>query len=105
MTLSPTSCVFQDLTTKKLIGSGYKRNGLYYLDLGASPTALSATILTPVALQIVSSFAAKVASSSQLESYFDLAFKACQLGKHHRGSFPCSLDNHQSSPYIVDIDI
>lgn len=44
ITFSPSSCVFQDLRTKKVIGSGHERNGLYYLDLGVSHTALSTTV-------------------------------------------------------------
>jgi hypothetical protein len=28
----PTSCAFQDLKTKKMIGSGHEKDGLYYLD-------------------------------------------------------------------------
>ena len=43
VTFSPF-CVFQDLKTKKLIGLGHERNGLYYLDHGDTVTALSATI-------------------------------------------------------------
>ena len=32
ITFDPTSCIFQDLETKKEIGSGQDKDGLYYLD-------------------------------------------------------------------------
>lgn len=41
VTFYPHSCVFQDLSTKKTIGCGKERDGLYYLDL-PSTTAASA---------------------------------------------------------------
>ena len=31
VTFFPTHCVFQDLTTRKIIGSAEEREGLYYL--------------------------------------------------------------------------
>ena len=34
VTFYPSSCIFQDLRTKKMIGLGHKHNGLYCLDLG-----------------------------------------------------------------------
>lgn len=33
VTFSPSSCVFQDLKTKEVIGSWHEHNGLYYLDM------------------------------------------------------------------------
>jgi hypothetical protein len=32
ITFDPTSCIFQDLRTKEMIGSGHEKDGLYYLD-------------------------------------------------------------------------
>ena len=41
---SPSSCVFQDLKTKKVISVGHESNDLYCLDHGDSVLALSAMV-------------------------------------------------------------
>ena len=50
ITFDPTSCVFQDLKTKEMIGSGHEKDGLYYLNPNNfashafSASALNATL-------------------------------------------------------------
>ena len=51
ITFSPTFCGFQDLKTKKTIGSGHEKNGLYYLDPNASnPSSVFAfsAVVSPI---------------------------------------------------------
>ena len=50
ITFDPTSCVFQDLKTKEMIGLGHEKDGLYYLNPdnfashAFSASALNATV-------------------------------------------------------------
>jgi len=48
VTFYPSYCVFQDLQTKKMIGGGHERDGLYYLNgvSTADANGLAAVLLT-----------------------------------------------------------
>lgn len=48
ITFSPTSCVMQDLTTKKMISSGHEKGNLYYLDPDRSPLPPSIALSTTI---------------------------------------------------------
>lgn len=41
VTFYPSSCVFQDLKTKRTIGGGHESDGLYYLDSGPRAGAVA----------------------------------------------------------------
>lgn len=46
VTFYPSYCIFQDLQTKRMIGGGHERDGLYYLDsfILASSRALAINV-------------------------------------------------------------
>jgi len=50
ITSFPSHCVFQDLSTRKRIGSGHERGDIYYLDDRVTPTGLVAGQPDPVLL-------------------------------------------------------
>uniref|UniRef100_A0A2N9EWV2 Integrase catalytic domain-containing protein n=1 Tax=Fagus sylvatica TaxID=28930 RepID=A0A2N9EWV2_FAGSY len=89
ITFDPTLCAFQDLKTKKMIGSGHEKNGLYYLDTNKSVfstfLALSATV-SPLQwhFRLGHPSLAKLKSAIPALSHVpSLECEACQLGKHH----------------------
>lgn len=111
VTFSPTSCIFQDLRTKKTIGSGHEKDGLYYLDPGepptSVPTALSATV-SPLQWHYRlghPSLAKLRAVIPTLSPISVLECEACQLGKHHRSSFSSSSVRQTESFAAVHTDI
>lgn len=41
------SCIFQDLTTKKMLGLGCEKDGLYHLDLSEPTSSILSAIFLP----------------------------------------------------------
>ncbi|KAK4385974.1 Retrovirus-related Pol polyprotein from transposon TNT 1-94 [Sesamum angolense] len=71
-----------DLQTRRIIGGGHERGGLYFLNT-APPNDKVLPIKSP-----------------------HLECESCELGKHHRASFPSRVDNRSSSPFtLVHSDI
>jgi hypothetical protein len=112
ITFDPTLCAFQDLKTKKMIGSGHEKNGLYYLDTNKSVfstfLALSATV-SPLQwhFRLGHPSLAKLKSAIPALSHVpSLECEACQLGKHHVSSFSSSSHSRQPESFdVVHTDI
>jgi hypothetical protein len=114
ITFDPTSCVFQDLKTKEMIGSGHEKDELYYLDPDNSAShaysalALSATV-SPLQWHFRlghPSLAKLKFAIPTLSHVLSLECEACQLGKHHRSSFSSSGPSRQSESFdLVHTDI
>jgi hypothetical protein len=114
ITFNPTSCVFQDLKTKEMIGSGHEKNGLYYLDPdnstshAFSASALSATV-SPLQWHFHlghPSLAKLKFSTPTLSHVPSLECEACQLRKHRHSSFSSSGPSRQSKSFdLVHTDI
>ncbi|KAL0326609.1 UNVERIFIED_CONTAM: Retrovirus-related Pol polyprotein from transposon RE2 [Sesamum angustifolium] len=108
VTFYPSYCVIQDLQTRRTIGTGHERGGLYFLD----PTppvdarALSASV-SP--LQWHSRLGHPSLPTLQKLLPIDsarLECESCELGKHHRASFPPRVEKRSSSPFtLVHSDI
>ncbi|KAK4381918.1 Retrovirus-related Pol polyprotein from transposon RE2 [Sesamum angolense] len=95
---------FPDLQTKKTIGDGHERDGLYYLDTTTTPVSahtISATIspfqwhccLGHPSLAKLEQLLPLESAVSKLECEF------YELGKHHRVSYPSRVNNCSSSPF------
>ena len=116
VTFFPSYCVFQDLLTKQKIGSGSEKNGLYFLDLalnkqGQSSVAHHSTVPTKATEEIwlwhqrlghPSFYLLQFLFPSLLSSNRISSFKCenCELGKHHRVSFPISF-NKSTTPFSI----
>ncbi|KAK8934710.1 hypothetical protein KSP39_PZI014426 [Platanthera zijinensis] len=108
VTFLPSSCVFQDLTTGKVIGSGSMVDGLYVLDSDAAPptTALYSSTTHPLyswhcRLGHPSISVMKLLFPALSTAVFD-AFVCddCTLNKHHRSSFT-NVSLPSSTPFAV----
>ncbi|KAL0316464.1 UNVERIFIED_CONTAM: Retrovirus-related Pol polyprotein from transposon RE2 [Sesamum radiatum] len=108
VTFSPSYSVIQDLQTRRTIGTGHKRGGLYFLDTTplVDARALFASISPlqwhsrlghpslPTLQKILPIHSAR------------LECESCELGKHHRASFPPRVEKRSSSPFtLVHSDI
>ena len=110
VTFYPTHYVFQDLCTKKTIGSGQVINGVYHLD--SSPPLASAAFsssnstfqwhyrLGHPPIQLLQQLGLSPTSESRLEC------QACELGKHHRSSFSPRINKRSLHPFdLVHSDV
>ncbi|KAL0370945.1 UNVERIFIED_CONTAM: Retrovirus-related Pol polyprotein from transposon RE2 [Sesamum angustifolium] len=98
---------FPDLQTRRMIGGGHKRGGLYFLN--TSPIDARALFASISPLQ----WHCRLGHLSLPTLQKDLPIKSshlecesCELGKHHRASFPPRVDKRSSSPFtLVHYDI
>ncbi|KAL0285929.1 UNVERIFIED_CONTAM: Retrovirus-related Pol polyprotein from transposon RE2 [Sesamum angustifolium] len=108
VTFYPSYCVIQDLQTRRMIGTGHERGGLYFLDITphVDARALFASIsplqwhsrLGHPSLPILHKILP--IDSARLEC------KSCELGKHHRASFPPRVEKRSPSLFtLVHSDI
>ncbi|KAL0313438.1 UNVERIFIED_CONTAM: hypothetical protein Sradi_5743100 [Sesamum radiatum] len=90
VTFFPSYCVFQDLQTRRTIGGGHERGGLYFLDKStpADARALSAFV-SPLQwhCRLGHPSLPSLKKILPIESA-RLECESCELGKHHRASFP-----------------
>ena len=95
--------MFQDLSTGKRIGSGHERGGIYYLDDRVTPTDLVAGQPDPVLLwhwRLGHPSLQKIWSIILVESSISsLGCDSCELGKHHRATFPSRVNSRSSFPF------
>lgn len=117
-------CVFQDLETKLMIGTGCEREGLYLLDPGGSVAYHSQTnevayhsqknegrtqeiLLWHARLCHLSFKSLKVLFPSFFESISDnvLQCQVCQLAKHCRTTFPTSSNKSVSLFELIHSDV
>ncbi|CAL5357812.1 unnamed protein product [Camellia sinensis] len=114
VTFFPTHCVFQELATGKMIGSGRAQSGLYFLD------AMPASPLSSQALQCTSGSSIRLLhqwhrrlghpSFSILEKLFPLLVcdcprnnfvcDACELAKHKRTCY-LSINKRSTFPFML----
>ena len=92
ITFDPTSCVFQNLKTKKMISSRHEKDGLDYIDPNDSIfhtfSAWSAnTSLAQWHLRLGHPLAKLKFAVPALSHVPNLECEACQLGKHRRSFF------------------
>ena len=94
----------QDLQTKRMIGGGYECGGLYYYD-ASTPSPLQACL---AADPYVWHYRLGHPVLPKLKSFVNVpaslrVFKceACELGKHHRISFPSRVNKRSPSPFDV----
>ncbi|XP_042482658.1 uncharacterized protein LOC122063069 [Macadamia integrifolia] len=101
----------QDLHTRKMIGGGHEKDGLYYVYSGCPPTAAAIAVgdVTPFQWHCRLGHL----SLSRLQLFFS-SFKsvprfeceACELGKHHRVSFPSRFVSRSPSLFsLVHSDV
>ncbi|KAK4390759.1 Retrovirus-related Pol polyprotein from transposon RE2 [Sesamum angolense] len=108
VTFYPSYCVIQDLQTRRTIGTGHERGGLYFLDTTppVDARALSASV-SP--LQWHSRLGHPSLPTLQKILPIDsarLECESCELGKHHRASFPPRVEKRSPSPFtLVHSDI
>lgn len=108
----PEYCVFQDLTTKKIIGRGRESGGLYVLEtpsLKVSRPIACSSVLTPLevycrlghpSLPILK----KLFPIFQNLSHLDC--ESCQFAKHHRLPYLSRVNKRAASPFeLVHSDI
>ena len=121
VTFSPSHCVFQDLSTKKTIGSGEERNGLYFL----LPEGVTNKELTPVAhtsqKEVLSEetwlwhkrlghtsfylFHFLFPTLVSNKSVSEISCEVCELGKHHRATFHSNI-NKSAIPFsLIHTDV
>ena len=121
VTVYPSHCVFQDLTTKERIGSGKEENGLYFL----LPSEAVSESVTPNAHHSLRETLPAEAwlwhqrlghPSFSLFRYLfpslinnkiasNVMCEACALGKHHRASFNLSLNKSTIPFQLIHIDV
>ncbi|KAL0439981.1 UNVERIFIED_CONTAM: Retrovirus-related Pol polyprotein from transposon RE2 [Sesamum latifolium] len=103
VTFFPSYCVFWDLQTQRMIGGGHERGGLYFLDKStpADARALSASV-SPLQwhCRLGHPSLPSLKKILPIESA-RLECESCELGKHHRASFPPRIDKRSSSPFTL----
>ncbi|KAK4386771.1 Retrovirus-related Pol polyprotein from transposon RE2 [Sesamum angolense] len=108
VTFFPSYCVFQDLQTRRTIGGGHERGGLYFLNTSPpiDARALSASV-SPLQWHCRLGHSSLPTLQKVLPIKSSrLACESCELGKHHRASFPPRVDKRSSSPFtLVHSDI
>jgi len=95
VTFFPSYCIFQDLVTRKTIGTGRESNGLYAMELASDQVACISTVsaleshcrLGHPSLPVLKLLVPSLGSLSSLDC------ESCQLGKHHRVSYPSRVNN------------
>lgn len=109
----PDHCVFQDQLTKKQIGEGRERNGLYYMEPVSKPLAafihsVSADLWhgrlghpSNARLRLLSSNNLIAASDISKDSFCS----SCPLAKQHRLPFPLSQELSLRSFDLIHTDI
>ncbi|KAK4402403.1 Retrovirus-related Pol polyprotein from transposon RE1 [Sesamum angolense] len=99
---------FPDLQTRRTIGGGHERGGLYFLNTSPriDARALSASV-SPLQWHCRLGHPSLPTLQKVLPIKSSrLACESCELEKHHRASFPPRVDKRSSSPFtLVHSDI
>uniref|UniRef100_A0A5B6ZV70 Integrase catalytic domain-containing protein n=1 Tax=Davidia involucrata TaxID=16924 RepID=A0A5B6ZV70_DAVIN len=110
VTFYPSYCVFQDLKTKRMIGGGYEKNGLYYFE-PSCPSVLSAlhSTASPYQWHCRLGHPSSVNLRHLVPSLTDFSSfncETCELSKHRRVSFPLRTDTPCLKPFeLVHSDV
>ena len=107
----PDYCVFQDLTTKKIIGKGHLSGGLYVLDtqVNVSTPIACSSVLTPFDAHCRlghPSLPALKKLCPQFQNVSSLDCESCQFAKHHRQFCGPRINKRASSSFeLVHSDV
>lgn len=105
---TPTNCLFQDAASKRLIGRGYSRGKLYYLQIkkfAASRALVSSAMQWHNRLGHPSLNKLKLLVPT-LGSMSHLNCETCQLSTHHKESYPSQSLSKSSQPFdLVQSDL
>lgn len=90
-----------DLITKRTIGGGLRRGGVYMLTSSYKSHALSSTITSPFQwhCRLGHPSSARLQLFLSLKSRPSFSCEACQLGKHHQTSLPCDTTTRSFHPF------
>ena len=105
----PNHCLFQDLTTKKIIGKGHESGGLYVLDQ-KPPTSIACSSVASAfeahcrlghpSLPLLKKLCPQFSKMSSLDC------ESCQFAKHHRLSSSPRVNKRASAPFqLVHSDV
>ena len=101
--------VFQDLSTGRRIDSGRERGGMPYLDDKVTPTGLLADQPDPVLLwhcHLDHPSVQKLIFIIPVASFISLGCASCELGKHHRSTYPNRVTSRSRFPFeLVHSDV
>ncbi|XP_068649009.1 uncharacterized protein [Aristolochia californica] len=105
---SPSSCIFQDLTTKQVIGGGHEKGGLYYFNLPpiaaiSSTTSEAQMWHNRLSHPSISSLCSLVPS---LKSLSNSNCEACPLSKHVRSTYSPRLTTTSTAMFeLIHYDV
>ena len=108
-----THCIFQDLSSGKMIGTAKEHDGLYYLD-DSSASALSSQIKTYVSPTLDNNlmlwhrrmghpsfqYLQKLFPQFSFNKDVNFHCETCELAKHHRTTFPPTT-YHSTRPFSI----
>jgi hypothetical protein len=111
----PYFCIFQELKSGRILGTGTERDGLYYLDNGLTPLALS-TRCNPAEDELILlhyrlGHVSFQSLSRMFPSKFSLSCKkgflcdVCELAKHTRTNYPSSTEKTEIPFEVVHSDV
>ena len=105
----PEFCIFQDLMTKQIIGTGRESGGLYILDSTVPIPIACSGVTTPfethcwlghLSLPLLKKLC------PQFLSLLSLDCESCQFAKHHRLSYSTRVNKRVSAPFeLVHSDV
>ncbi|CAM8921688.1 unnamed protein product [Rhodiola kirilowii] len=105
----PDHCVFQDLSTKKIIGKGRQSAGLYILDSQLPKSVACTSSAAPIdahcqlghpSLSVLRTLCPQFSNLSSLDC------DSCRFAKHHRLSSRPRVNNRASTPFeLVHSDV
>ncbi|KAL0444011.1 UNVERIFIED_CONTAM: Retrovirus-related Pol polyprotein from transposon TNT 1-94 [Sesamum latifolium] len=100
---SPISCFGTDLQTRRTIGGGHERSGLYFLDTStpADVRGLSSSVSPLQWLCRLGHPSLPSLKKILLIKLARLECESCELGKHHRASFPPRIEKCSSYPFTL----
>ncbi|KAJ9557316.1 LOW QUALITY PROTEIN: hypothetical protein OSB04_011930 [Centaurea solstitialis] len=105
----PTHCLFQELGTNRLIGTGIESRGLYHLSLPSRPTANMCDISIREAHCRLGHPSATVLRQMRPDiplSSINFHCESCQLGKHTRRPYPPRVSSRVSFSFeLVHYDV
>ncbi|XP_068644645.1 uncharacterized protein [Aristolochia californica] len=103
VTFSPSSCTFQDQTTKQVIGGGHEKGGLYYFTLLLVAAISSTTSEAQLWYnRLGHSSISSLRSLVPFLKYFStFNCEACQLSKHIRSTYSSHLTTTSSASFAL----
>ena len=105
----PDHCLFQDLTTKRIIGKGHESGGLYILDTQVPRSIACSGVLTPFEAHCRlghPSLPSLKKVYPQFQHLSSLNCESCQFAKHHRLPSISRVNKRAASPFeLVHSDV